>query len=250
MEGFKAAFINEIEKMYRKKKAVVIIIASLVVIAVGQLMVVGVRNGLGLRGANSTEFPILVLSVLVNTILPLFTALVATDIFAGEFSQNTIKIALTRPVTRMKLFTAKIAAIAFFAFANLLVVMVLSTLTGFVFNSSSSGITGIFRIGASYLVTLIPMITLALVVAFFANIFRSGSLVFFMAIVMFIACKGLGLVFPRYSSLFITSMLDWYNLWIADSLPIAKILRQFLIMSGYSIMFFTAGYYLFEKKEI
>jgi ABC-2 type transport system permease protein len=32
MEGFRASFINEIEKMYKKKKAVVVVIISLVVL--------------------------------------------------------------------------------------------------------------------------------------------------------------------------------------------------------------------------
>jgi len=35
MERFKAAFINEIEKIYKKKKAIVLVIISLVVIALG-----------------------------------------------------------------------------------------------------------------------------------------------------------------------------------------------------------------------
>jgi len=250
MERFKAAFINEIEKIYKKKKAIVLVIISLVVIALGQLMITGVRIGLGVRGASSTEFPILVLSVFVNTILPLFVALVSIDMFAGEFSQNTMKIIITRPVTRLKLFSAKIAAVAFFAILNLLVVMILSTLTGFLFNSVSVTAAGLIRIVVSYLITLIPVVTLALIIIFFANIFRSGAASFFLVIILFVVFKVMEFVFPQYSSLFITSMLNWYNLWLADVLPFGKILRQLLIMSGYAIMFFTAGYYLFDKKDL
>jgi len=213
-------------------------------------MITGVRIGLGVRGASSTEFPILVLSVFVNTILPLFVALVSIDMFAGEFSQNTMKIIITRPVTRLKLFSAKIAAVAFFAILNLLVVMILSTLTGFLFNSVSVTAAGLIRIVVSYLITLIPVVTLALIIIFFANIFRSGAASFFLVIILFVVFKVMEFVFPQYSSLFITSMLNWYNLWLADVLPFGKILRQLLIMSGYAIMFFTAGYYLFDKKDL
>lgn len=250
MGGFRAAFINEVEKMYKKKKAVVAVIISLLVIIIGQLIITGVRNQLGLRGVSSTEFPILVLSVFVNTILPLFVALVAIDIFSGEFSHNTMKIALTRPVTRLKLFTAKIAAIAFFALANLLIVMILSTITGFIFNSASVTASALGRIFISYIVTLIPVITLAIIIVFLANIFRSGVAVFFVSIIVFIVFKVLGVVFSQYSNLLITSMLTWYNLWLADSLPIFKILRQLLIMAGYDIMFFVTAYYLFDKKDL
>jgi ABC-2 type transport system permease protein len=71
-----------------------------------------------------------------------------------------------------------------------------------------------------------------------------------LCIILFIVFKVLGYVFSQYSSLFITSMLDWYNLFIADSIPFLKILRLFLIMAGYGIMAFTAGFYLFDKKDL
>ena len=250
METFKVTFINEIERMYKKKKAVVIIIISLVVIVLGQLLITGIRSGFGLRGASSTEFPVLVLSVFVNTVLPLFTALVSIDIFAGEFSHNTMKIALLKPVTRFKLFTAKVCAVAFFVLANLLLVMILSTLTGLIFNSSSATVVGFLRIIISYLVTMIPVMVLAMMIILLSNILRSSAAIFFLVIVLFLLSKALGFIFPQYSSLLITTMLDWYNLWNVAAIPVAKILRQLLIMLGYGIMFFTAGYYLFDKKEL
>lgn len=250
MEGFKASFINEIEKMYKKKKAVVVVIISLVVIVLSQLIVIGMRRGFGIRGVSSLEFPITVLSVFVNTILPLFTALVAIDIFTGEFSHNSMKIALTRPVTRLKLFSAKVAATAFFVLANLFLVMLLSTLTGFIFNAASFTASGFIRILISYFVTLLPILVMILIVVLLANLFRSGSATLFLCIILFIVFKVLGYVFSQYSSIFITSMLDWYNLWIADSMPLLKILRLFLIMAGYGIMAFTAGFYLFDKKDL
>jgi ABC-2 type transport system permease protein len=249
MEAFRASFINEIEKMYKKKKAVVIVVISLIVIVLGQLAVSGIRSGLGLR-TGSSQFPILVLSVFVNTILPLFTALVTIDVFTGEFSQNNMKILLTRPVTRLKIFSAKIAAIAFFVMANLLVVMLLSIIAGLIFNSTTVSFVEFIKVILSYLVTIIPVMALALIIVIFANIFKSSTAVFFISILMFIVFKALGYVFSQYSSLFITSMLSWYNLWIAENIPFLKVLRLFLIMLGYAIMSFTAGFYLFDKRDL
>lgn len=250
MEGFKAAFINEIDKLYRRKKALVIVILSLVMIVFGQLAIIGLRSGLGLRGTSSTEFPILVLSVLVNTLLPLFVALIAADIFTGEFSQNTMKLSLMRPVTRLKLYSAKVAAIGVFALANLLIVMVLSTITGFLFNASTATASGLVKVVLSYLISLLPIMVLALGIVLLANIFRSGTTVFFLSILLFILSKAVGIVFSQYSSLLITSMMGWYGLWIADPMPLGKILRLFIIMAGYAIMFFTAGFYLFDKRDL
>jgi len=249
MAVFQAALVNEIEKLYKKKKALVAILLSLAVIVIGQLAIVGVRSGFGLRGAGSVEFPMLVLSVVVNTILPLFTALVAIDSFSGEFSQNSMRITLTRPVSRFKIFTAKIAAIVLFILATLLLLLVFSMLAGFIFNTNSATWDSVARTVFSYIVSLLPMVVLALGIVLLANVFKSGISVFFVSILAFIVLTVLGVVFSQYSSLFITTQLDWYNLFLVNSFPLGKIIRQFLIMLGSGIMLFTAGFYLFDKKE-
>lgn len=249
MGGFKVTLINELEKLSKKKKGIVAVILSLIIIIAGQFMLVGLRKGFGLRGAGSGEFPILVLSVVVNSILPLFTALVAIDTFSGEFSQNTMKISLTRPVTRLKFFTAKLSAVMIFVLVNLLLVMVLSTIVGILFNTNSFTLQSMLRIIVSYLVTTMPMLVLALVIITLANVFRSGISVFFVSILIFIAFKAFGIVFSRYSGLFFTSMLDWYNLWLMNTLPLSKIFREFFLMCSYVIILFTGSYYLFDKKD-
>ncbi|GAA0720337.1 ABC transporter permease [Clostridium malenominatum] len=249
MVEFRAAVINEIEKLYKKKKILVAAIVSLIFIVMGQLAITGLRSGFGLRGASSMEFPIVVLSMLVNTILPLFTALVTIDSFSGEFSQNTMKITITRPITRLKFFTAKIGAIMFFVLANLLFVMILSTLVGIIFNSNSFNLQGITRILVSYAVTLLPMTVLVLLIVIFTNLLRSGTGVFFLSVLFFIGFKAIEIIFSKYSGILFTSMFGWYNLWIMSSFPLLKIFRQFMIMGSYGILFFTIGYYLFDNKE-
>ena len=92
MESYKATLINELEKLYRKKKAIVVIILAVGVIGVVQLLSLGLRGGLGIIGITSSVFPVTVLSIFSNTILPLFTALVVIDVFTGEFANETMKI--------------------------------------------------------------------------------------------------------------------------------------------------------------
>ncbi|MBU5268937.1 ABC transporter permease [Clostridium cochlearium] len=249
MEGFKAAVINEVEKLYKKKKILVAAIVSLIFIVIGQFTVMGVRSGFGIRGTSSMEFPILVLSVVLKSILPLFTALVTIDSFSGEFSQNTMKITITRPISRLKFFTAKIVAIMLFVIANLLFVMIFSIIIGIIFNSNSFTFIGILRIFLCYVVSILPMMILALIIIVFCNILKSGTGVFFLSVLLFIAFKAMEVIFSRYSGIFFTSMLNWYNLWIISNLPFIKILRQFMMMCGYGIVLFTLGYYLFDKKE-
>lgn len=249
MEGFKAALINEIEKMYKKKKIIVAAILALAFIIIGQLAMIGLRNGFGIRGVGSMEFPLLVLSVVANSIIPLFATLITIDSFSGEYSQNTMKISLTRPVSRLKFFTAKLTAISLFIFANLIFVMVFSILAGFIFNTNTFTIYGILRIIVSYVVTLFPMIILIMVIALFTNLIGSGIGVFFLTIIVFLGFKVMGILFSDYSGILFTSMLDWYTLWIMNTFPFFKILREFFLLFSYGILLFTGGFYLFDKKE-
>ncbi|SKA92375.1 ABC-2 type transport system permease protein [Clostridium sp. USBA 49] len=249
MAGFNTALINEIEKLYKKNKLLVAVIISIIFIIIGQAGILGLRSGFGLRGASNMNFPILVLSAIVNTILPLFTALITIDSFSGEFSQNTMKIALTRPITRFKFFTAKLTSIIIYILFNLYFIMIVSMLTGFIFNSNSFTLRGFINIIISYTVSLIPMIILALVIIILTNLIKNGTGVFFTSIFIFIIFKIIEIVFSKYSGILFTSMLDWYKLWIINPMPIFKIIRKFMLMLSYGIIFFTLGYYLFDKKD-
>jgi len=250
VNSFTAVLKNEIEKIYRRKKATVIVILAIIGTIVGQLIVSSIQNGFGIRPVNGIDFSILVLSFFVNTIMPLFAAMVIIDCFSGEFSKNTMKIVLLRPVSRIKIFAAKILATGTFIIINLLVVMIISLMIGLMLKPAEHIVSGIIMVFISYIVSFFPLFVLTIIVAFMANAFKSGTIVFFLSIVIFIIFKAVALFFPQYSTLFITSLLEWYNLWKAGTLPVLKLFREFLIMASYGIIFFIAGYYLFDKKEI
>ncbi|WP_426445592.1 ABC transporter permease [Paenibacillus sp. S-38] len=250
MAGFKAAFLNEAFKLLKKKKIIAAAILSILAVVVGQIAVTSIKHGLGLRVAGSTEFPFVVLTLFTYTILPLFATFVAIDMFSGEFSSNTMKITLTRPVSRFGVFSAKVLNVALFIAANLLFVMVLSLLAGFLFNMSSFSLIGITRVVLSYLATFFPVFVFSLLVVVLSNLLRGGLAVFFLSVIAFAALHFLGILFSGYSSFFITSMFDWYTLWISEKVNGFKILRQLFIMTGCGIMLFTAGFYLFDNKDI
>jgi len=250
MAGFNAAFVNEAVKLLKKKKMMAAAILSIVAVLAGQIAVTLIKNDLGIRVVGSTEFPVMVLSIFTYTILPLFATFVAIDMFNGEFSSNTMKITLLRPVSRFGVFSAKVLNIALFIFVNLMFVMILSLLAGFLFNPASASWFGVARVILSYMSTFLPVFVFALLVVLLSNIFQGGSAVFFLSIIIFIGFNFLGIVFSSYSSFFITSMFDWYTLWISESINVPKIVRQILIMTGCGLMLFTGGYYLFDRKDI
>ncbi|KRE72453.1 ABC transporter permease [Paenibacillus sp. Soil750] len=250
MVGFKAAFMNESVKLLKKKKIMAAAILSILAVMIGQIAVTTIKHGLGLRVVGSVEFPIAVLSFVSYTLLPLFAVFVAIDMFNGESSSNTMKITLLRPVSRFGVFTAKVLNLALFIAGNLLFIMVLSLLAGFIFNPSSASFIGIVKVLVSYGLTFFPVFVFALIVVLLSNLIQGGLAVFFLSILVFIGFNFLGIVFSSYSSFFITSMFDWYTLWISESINVFKISRQILIIFGCGIMLFTMGYYLFDRKDI
>ncbi|WP_261303387.1 ABC transporter permease [Paenibacillus andongensis] len=250
MAGFKAACMNEAVKLLKKKKMMAAAILSILAVMIGQIAVTTIKHGLGLRVVGSVEFPIVVLSFIAYTLLPLFAIFVAIDMFNGESSSNTMKITLLRPVSRFGVFSAKVLNLALFIAGNLVFVMVLSLLVGFIFNPSSASLLGIVKVIVSYGLTFFPVFVFALIVVLLSNVIQGGLAVFFLSILVFIGFNFLGIVFSSYSSFFITSMFDWYTLWISESINVFKIVRQILIMSGCGIMLFTTGYYLFDSKDV
>ncbi|RAV05514.1 ABC transporter permease [Paenibacillus sp. YN15] len=250
MDGFKATLLNELVKLAKKKKIVAAVILSVLVVLIGQVAVTSIKHGLGLRVVGSTEFPLVALSLITYTVLPLFATFVAIDMFNGEFTANTMKLTLLRPVSRFSVFCAKVANLALFIAANLVLVMVLSLLAGFLFNMTAFSFMGLVRVIVSYAVTFLPIFVFSLLVVCLGNVIRGGLAVFFLSVISFAALWVLGAVFSAYSSFFIISMFDWYTLWISDALNLSKILRQALILAGCGIMLFTAGFYCFDRKEI
>ena len=106
------------------------------------------------------------------------------------------------------------------------------------------------KVVLAYVVTGLPLFVFALAVVVLANLLRSGTAVFFLSVLLYLVFHFLGIVFSRYASFFVTSSFDWYTLWIADAVNWGKILRQLLILLGCGMMLFTAGYYLFERKDL
>jgi len=250
MDGFKASYINELFKIQKKKKLVAIGILSILAVLVGQISVTLVNQKLGLLIVNSVELPLIILGVMMYTIFPLFITFIAIDMFNGEYNGNTMKLTLTRPASRFSIFTAKAAALATIIFINLMLVYILSLIIGIIFNPTSVSFTGLLNAGIAYLVSFLPLLVFSLLVIVLANIVRGGLTVFFLTILLFGLLYGAGLLFSNVSSFLFTSMFDWYRIWISESVHVFKLLRLTLIMLGFSLMLYTIGYTLFERKEI
>jgi len=249
MESFKATLQNEIFRLFKKKKVVVVLLLALGLIAFALLVSVVLRGSLGILGGTGSAFPLSVLQAFSNTILPLFMALAVIDTFTGEFASDTMKITITKPVTRFKIYLAKLSAVGVFALVNLGVVMVLSMLVTVVFYTKLISFVWALDVVVAYVATFFPMMVLAVVVAYFANVLKSSTGVFFLSVLVFVVFRALGFV-SALSPVLITSLLEWYGLWISNVLPIGSILRSIVVLAAYVMVFGALGYRRFDKRAL
>ncbi|WFA09103.1 ABC transporter permease subunit [Tissierella sp. Yu-01] len=247
MQILKAVYINEIFKISKKKKIAVSFIFSVLSVVIAAIVVYSLNNFAGIRVTGSSEFSIMVLDVLIYSLFPLFTAFICIDMFAGEFADHTIKFTLTGHASRLKVFVGKIAAIATFLMINLIFVMILSVVVSLFISGS---MLNILKVLMAYIMAFLPVFIFALVVVLISNTTRGTTSAFLLSIFMFLVFNGLGFAFPHLKSFLFTSTFDWYRLILGSYINFSKILRVFLILIGYAIMLFAAGYYQFEKKDI
>ncbi len=249
MASFSAALSSELFRMIRRKKATVLLVLSFGMVAVALLLSLVVRGGLGILGGTGAAFPTSVLGVYANTILPLFVALAVTDAFTSEFAHDTMKIVITKPVTRFRIYLAKLASVGAFILANLLLVMVLSMVVTVAFFPRLVSFGWAVEVVAAYLLTLFPLLVLAVITAFFANVLKSSAGVFFLSVLLFLLSKALSVV-SALSYVLPTSLLDWYKLWISSVMPFGSILRTLLVMAAYFALFTALGFRRFDRRAL
>lgn len=247
METLKAVYINELFKISKKKKFMISLLFSFCLVILTAIVVYFFNNFAGIHITGSSDFSIMVLTILSYSLLPLFTAFIAIDMFTGEFSDGTIKFTLTRLAPRFKVFLGKILAIATFIIVNLIIIMILSLVLSVFINKS---MPDVLRIVAAYTMAFFPQLIFAFVVVFVSNISKGTSSAFVLSILIFLGFNGCAIIFSDFKSFLFTTTFDWYTLILGTYINFAKILRMFLILLGYAIMFFTASYYFFEKRDV
>lgn len=183
MNSLKAAYVNEMFKISKKKKLIVAGILAVFALLLAAAVVVSIDTIVGIRLASSGNFALLVLPFLMYTLIPLFSAFICIDMFSGEFTSETIKLTLTRPASRFKIFLAKTLAsttftAAFLAFA-LAVSLVFSAFFDITVKSASDAIT-------AYIAAFVPLFVLSQLVILISNLARGSASAFMLSVIIFI----------------------------------------------------------------
>lgn len=243
-----AGIINETEKLLLKKKTVFFLAVAAIFPVAAMALVKLFQSKLGFFAVTSANYPILILGLFTGLFLPLFIFTAAADLFAGELGQNTLKIALTRPISRFKVFLSKNIAIGLYIIIILGAVLVTSYISG-LFLGGRISLAGLLKDILLYLAAVIPMLALSVIAVFLAQFFKSSTGALTTCIFIYIAAKASALVAPRLTKLTPFAYTDWHMLWLG-SLGAGRLLNILALIVSYIIILFSMGYYLFDQRDL
>ena len=270
----------ELFKIFRRPRTYIsfgIVTAITTVIQVAMLSDGKSFLGFALQGVNE-QFDIhgnilngyLVAYIILQSLLihiPLLVALVAGDMLAGEANLGTLRLLLTRPVSRSQLVLVKF--FASFLYTVLLIIwlavvaLFLSLLLfgkGDMINLKSDAFVMLlqgdvmWRYAAAFLFAILAMTTIAamslLLSAFADN--SIGPIISTMGIVVVLTILS-NLELPLFNLikpyLFTTHIIGWKG-FFDDPVPYAAILRSSVILVVYTIVFISVTIFYFNKKDI
>ena len=215
---------------------------------------------------NGNLIAYLILQMLIIHV-PLLIALVTGDLISGEGSMGTIRLLLTKPVSRTNILFSKYLAGCLYTLVMLLWLMFIALVVGklvfgsgdlMVFNSSGlcvfkeSDVAWRFACGFSlaYL-SLVTVATLSLTFSCFSDN-SIGPIVSTMAvIILFTIISNLDVpVLHRFQPfLFTNHMVAWGN-FFEDPIPFGNILKSCAILIVHIVGLLAVAVYKFNKKDI
>ncbi len=247
MSSFNACFLGEIKKLSLGKKYLVLTIIS-AVFCIFVSLIASLAGKISNTEAASLlpAIPSTVLPFFMQFVLPLVASMAACDLFASEFRDRSIKSVLIRPVSRTKVYTAKLLAVFAICALMLLFIFAVSALCELLLFASAGGL---WHALLSYLLDLIPLLVLVLMMSAINQFTKSSTSAMFLCIIIYILAKAAGIFAPILDSLLPTGYLQWHKLWLGSILPFGALFSKCLLLLGYGITFFSCGYYIFLKRE-
>jgi ABC-2 type transport system permease protein len=247
MLSFNATLYNELIKLYYKKKTVVFLGFSALLPIIAALLIGKLQGIIGI--STTTEgFSINVLDIFTIFILPLFIFLLASDLFPGEISTHNMKLTLLRPVSRLNVFLAKTAALALCIALMLFLIGVINSICGALF-SDIQATGGWYTIIKAYIAAFFAMFAIGIAAIFFSQFFSRSSSALIFLIILFASAKLLPIFFHSATYFSLAAYTDFHLLWIGHVVAVKARLTSIMFLLSSSVLLFSLGYYIFDKKE-
>ncbi len=199
--------------------------------------------------------------------IPFLIALVAGDLLAGEATQGTYRLLVTRPISRTQIIVSKF--ITGIIYTNLLIVWlaIMSLVLGIILFGTGELIVFrgdtivifkqtdvLWRFMLGYGFATLGMSVVASLAFFFSSLVENaiGPIISTMAvIIVFLVISALQIDFfeDLRPYLFTNYIMNW-RLFFDDPLDTEEIFRSIVVLSVHIAVFFTAALLIFRRKDI
>ncbi|WP_059044988.1 ABC transporter permease [Paenibacillus rubinfantis] len=248
MNALLASWRNEVEKLWLRKRTKAVLALAVLIPVMFTLGIGFLGRALGLSAALGRQVSLITLNVVTGFLLPLYLFMAAADLFPGETSARTMKLMLVRPVTRAKLFAAKVLALGTAAAAILAAAGIASAVSGLL-SFSASPVHEWTDSLIAYTVSIVPLAALSLIAVWIAMFFANSAAALGSMILVYAAAKLLPVMFPAFAIWSPFSYTDWHTLWVGAGAGTDKLLQSFFILIAYSMMAYVSSVTRFERKS-
>ncbi|MBL7997311.1 MAG: ABC transporter permease subunit [Candidatus Kapabacteria bacterium] len=270
----------ELLKIFRKWRTYISIVAIVALVGLlqsvmllqgnqyGDLMMQGLKTNFMIEGNLINGYLIsFIVKGLLYVHIPFLVTLVAGDILAGEATGGTIRMLLTKPITRTQLITAKYATSLIYTALIVLTLALTSYFvslllfgTGELMILNSSTVVVLlehdvpWRFGLTYLFIFLSLATVTTLSFFFSSLVENalGPIISTMAvIIVFTALSFLDVSAVRAIKqyFFTTHMAAWRE-FFNDPPDWSLITRSASILFGHCVALFGITLYLFRRKDV
>ena len=244
MNTIRIGIINESTTLFKRSKYKILLICiGILCIALG---LISNFTG-GLINVSLSNLPLNLLSILTTVLIPLVIFMTVADLFAAEQENGTIKAVITRPISRNEILISKMVSILIYVISILIITFIIGLVMGIFFGRTQ--VINIPEIFIAYVVSILPIIPTIFLSILISQLSKSSSSSVMLSVLIYIIIMLLGIIFPSISSMIFISYTSWYKLFIGAQMPIKSILVIVGLLMGYSLVFFSGAYALFEKKE-
>lgn len=244
MNTIQANTLNEFQKLLTKKVTKLFLLTAVLIPVLTKLLV----NNLFLTDwmALPTEnINFTLLDLLVKILIPLFIFIAATDLFTGEGERGTLF--QVRPISRMELFLSKLMAVSIFSLFVLLLEWLAVMISSAVFDKAFD-IAAIPSSLGAFIVSWFPIIVLTAFAIMLTLLVHSSVLAISGMIVLYFIMMLIPYVLPGSLYLMPSAYLDWYIQWLSD-VSIRWMIQTVMYLCSSFALFFSVGYYMFNRKE-
>jgi ABC-2 type transport system permease protein len=147
----------------------------------------------------------------------------------------------------MDLFLSKVIAISIFSLIVLLLEWLAVMISSAVFDKAFS-LTHIPSSLGAFIVSWLPLIVLTVFAVMLALLVQSSVLAISSMIVLYLIMMFIPYVLPSSLYLLPSTYLDWYMQWLSD-ISVRWILQTITYLCSSFALFFSVGYYMFNRKE-